>query len=62
MDDDDYFPVYGQLGACHDMRDDDQDPPRLAGCRSVSPAAARALHRSPKPRPQRRIGFQLTRR
>ena len=55
-DDDEYFPHIGGTGSLYDLRDADEPTPRLAGMKSVSRAAARALTtRSPgRARP---IGF-----
>jgi len=41
------FPVILGQGSLHDLRDDEGQTPRLAGMKSVSRAAAWALHRKP---------------
>lgn len=56
--DDDWpdFPVILGQGSLHDLRDAEGGTSRLAGMRSVSEAAARAMHKSPKVTP-RKVGF-----
>jgi len=45
-------------GSLYDLRDADDPPPRLAGMRSVSRAAAKALHQdAPKRTMRRPAGF-----
>lgn len=50
------FPVIGGTGSMHDLSDRDEPTPRLWGMKSVSKAAATALHKAPHDRP-RMIGF-----
>ena len=56
MDWDD-FPVILGCGQTHDLRDADHGTPRLYHMRSVSKAAAWAMHKEPKVK-SRRIGFK----
>jgi hypothetical protein len=58
MDDDIWpdFPVILGQGSLHDLRDEDRGTPRLSGLRSVSQAAAWAMHKKPAPKP-RQAGF-----
>lgn len=51
------FPVILGQGSVHDLRDAEGRTPRLSGMRSVSHAAAWALHKVPKGPPARRVGF-----
>lgn len=55
-DDWDDFPVILGQGSLHDLSDRQEPAPRLAGMRSVSDAAARALHSAAKPK-SRQAGF-----
>lgn len=57
MDDEDYSVFFG-FGAVHDLRDGEGSMPRLHGLRSVSQAAAWAMHDEPRPR-ARTIGFNI---
>lgn len=60
MDDDwPYFPVILGQGSLYELRDGEYSPPRLSGMKSVSPAAAEALRRTPKPTVSRPIGFYI---
>lgn len=63
MDEDDLYGVFYGLGSCHDLADREPSGvrPRLLGLRSVSEAAAWAMHRQPMDRPKsaRRIGFAV---
>lgn len=54
----DEFPYYGGQGTVHDLRDAEGREPRLWFAKSVSKAAAIALHEEPRVK-QRRIGFRL---
>ena len=58
--DDDYpeFPWIGGIGSTHDLRDADRPEPRLWNMRSVSRAAALALHNQTDRKP-RHIGFRI---
>lgn len=61
--DDDYWEddrVFYGFGSVHDLRDDEGSTPRLHGLRSVSRAAAWALHDEPRTK-SRRIGFKIPR-
>lgn len=59
MDDDqwEWFPPDIIHGSLHDLSDHPEPTPRLAGMRSVSEAAARALHRTPARPEARKAGF-----
>jgi hypothetical protein len=61
MDEDD-FPVILGSGSLHDLSDRDEPAPRLAGMRSVSDAAARALHKPSCQSIRRPAGFLRGRR
>jgi hypothetical protein len=59
--DDDYWEedrVFFGFGSVHDLRDHEGSTPRLHGMRSVSRAAAWALHDEPRTR-GRKIGFKI---
>ena len=62
MDDDGDWIFYGH-GSTHDLSDREtySTTPRLAGLRSVSKAAAQAMHKEPRMRAPRRrpIGFRI---
>lgn len=60
-DDDDIWSPFLGFGSVGDLRDADEPEPRLAGLKSVSPAAARALQRK-RPQPTRHpCGFHRPR-
>lgn len=54
----DEFPYYGGQGTVHDLRDAEGREPRLWFAKSVSKAAAIAMHEEPRIK-KRRIGFRL---
>lgn len=56
MDWDDFPVILGQ-GSLHDLRDADEQSPRLRNMRSVSRAAAQALARKPPAQERRPAGF-----
>lgn len=60
MDWDDFPVILGQ-GSLHDLRDADQQDPRLIGLRSVSYAGAVGLAKSEPRSKARRIGFKWPR-
>lgn len=62
MTDDDEYSIFYGFGSVMDLREAYAPQPRLLGMKSVSNAAAWAMHKTPKAPESRPIGFHRPKR